>query len=89
MADGMSATTYYVGSTDEQLSSAQHTLDTHVTSSADGRCLVCATPGPCWRREAAVSIFSRTLPLPRRQPGATHPEAIGRRASAGSWFGGR
>jgi len=76
---GMTATTYYAGTADEQLTAAQRVLDTHITSSATGRCLACGTLGPCWRRETAVSIFSRTLRLPRRQPGATRPELIGAR----------
>jgi len=83
----MTTTTYYGGTAEQQLSEAQHLLDTHVTSSADGRCLVCRTPGPCPRRETAVSIFSRTVRLPRREPGATRPEAIGR--PVGSWFDSR
>ncbi len=80
----MTVTTYYAATADEQLAEAQRTLDTHITSSATGRCLACGTLGPCRRRESAVSIFSRTLWLPRRQPGATRPELVGaRRLGAG------
>src|SRR5436309_12482203 len=75
----MTATTYYAMTADEQLAEAQRTLDTHITSSATGRCLECGTFGPCYRRESAVVIFSRTLLLPRRQPGATRPELISAR----------
>ena len=75
----MTATTYYAMTADDQLAEAQRTLDTHITSSATGRCLACGTLGPCWRRETAVSIFSRTLRLPRRHPGATRPELVGAR----------
>ncbi len=84
-------TTYYATTADEQLAQAQRTLDAHVTSSATGRCLACGAPGPCYKRETAVVIFSRTVRLPRRQPGATHPELVaGGVGSAGkSWFGVR
>jgi hypothetical protein len=76
---GMTATTYYAMTADEQLAAAQRTLDTHITSSATGRCLECGTLGPCCKRENAVVIFSRTVRLPRRQPGATRPELLGAR----------
>jgi hypothetical protein len=82
----MTATTYYAVTADAQLAEAQRLLDTHATSSAHGRCIECGTPGPCPKRETAVVIFSRTLRLPRRQPGATQPEAIGRLSSPGGWF---
>jgi hypothetical protein len=72
-------TTYYGTSAEEQLANAQGVLDAHITSSATGRCLACGTPGPCWQRETAASIFSRSLRLPRRTPGATRPELIGAR----------
>jgi hypothetical protein len=75
-----SATTTYYGETaDEKLSEAQALLDEHVTSSATGRCLACDSLGPCWRRENAVVIFSRTLRLPTRLPGASRPELVGAR----------
>ncbi|MFC4071934.1 hypothetical protein [Actinoplanes subglobosus] len=69
--------TYYATTAQKQLHQAQAILDEHVTSSATGRCLACGSFGPCWRRENAVVIFSRTLRLPLRQPGATRPELIG------------
>lgn len=73
----MTATMYYAETADQQLTGAQRTLDTHITSSATGLCLVCGTLGPCYKRENAVVIFSRTLRLPRRRPGATRPELVG------------
>ncbi|NJC63079.1 hypothetical protein HC028_00890 [Planosporangium flavigriseum] len=72
---------------DAQLAEAQRLLDAHVTSSADGCCVACGIPGPCPKRETAVVMFSRTLRLPRRKPGASRPEAIGRRSSPYTWFG--
>ena len=76
---GKASTTYYAMSADEQLSEAQRVLDTHITSSGTGRCLERGTCGPCWRRENAVVVFSRTLRLPTRQPGASQPELINAR----------
>lgn len=72
-------TTYYAVNPEQQLRTAQAVLDEHVTSSASGRCLACGSPGPCWRRENAVVTFSRTLRLPQRRPGASHPELINAR----------
>lgn len=72
----MDGNTYYATSAERQLSEAQGILDTHVTSSATGRCLACGSLGPCWRRESAVAIFSRSLRLPTRRPGASNPELI-------------
>jgi len=63
----------------EQLAIAQQVLDEHITSSVDGRCLKCGVPGPCYRRETAVVVFSRFLRLPRRIPGLTRPELVGSR----------
>lgn len=71
--------TIYTTSARQQLDQAQHTLDTHVTSSATGRCLACDSPGPCWRRESAATIFSRSLRLPLRRPGASQPQLINAR----------
>lgn len=79
----MTAIVYYATTADEQLAQAQRTLDTHVTSSATGRCLACGAPGPCYKRETAVVIFSRTVRLPRRQPGATRPEVVAERRVGG------
>ena len=75
----MAGNTYYAVSAEQLLNRAQMTLDEHVTSSASGRCLACDSPGPCWRRESAVAIFSRSLRLPLRQPGASRPELISAR----------
>jgi hypothetical protein len=72
----MATSTYYAASAQRQLAAAQATLDIHVTSSATGRCIHCGTPGPCWRRESAVAIFSRSLRLPVRHPGASNPELV-------------
>ncbi len=75
----MATTTYYTATADVRLAQAQRTLDTHVTSSATGRCLACGTLGPCPKRENAVITFSRMSRLPRRQPGMTRPELVGAR----------
>lgn len=75
----MTATTYYATTAEVLLAEAQRVLDTHITSSATGHCLACGVRGPCWRRESAVSIFSRSLRLPLRRPGATRPELVGAR----------
>jgi hypothetical protein len=83
----MTVTTYHAMTADEQLAEAQQVLDTHITSSATGRCLACGTLGPCWRREGAVSIFSRSLRLPRRIPLATRPELVGARRLATGGLG--
>ncbi|AEV84386.1 hypothetical protein ACWT_3363 [Actinoplanes sp. SE50] len=70
-------TTYYAVAARRQLRQAQAILDEHVTSSATGRCVACGCLGPCRLRENAVVIFSRTLRLPVRRPGATRPELVG------------
>lgn len=75
----MTGSTYYVAVAKSPLKDAQRVLDVHVTSSATGRCLACDSPGPCWRRETAVVIFSRNLRLPLRRPGASRPELINAR----------
>lgn len=73
------APTYYSVIAGQQLRQAQAVLDLHVTSSATGRCVECGTLGPCWRRENAVVVFSRTLRLPVRRPGASQPALINAR----------
>ena len=73
----MAGNTYYATSADLQLADAQAVLDEHVTGSGTGRCLACGALGPCWRRENAVVIFSRSMRLPVRKPGATRPEIVG------------
>jgi hypothetical protein len=65
--------------TAETYREAQIILDRHVTSLATGRCIDCDALGPCYRREAAVSIMARYLWLPLRKPGASRPELIGAR----------
>jgi hypothetical protein len=71
--------TYYAVNAEQHLNAAQKVLDQHVTSSATGRCVACGSLGPCWRREGAVAIFSRTLRLPLRRPGASRPALINAR----------
>lgn len=63
----------------QQLSVAQQVLNEHVTSSATGRCMACGAPGPCFRRETAMAVFSRSRWLPRRVPGLSQPERLGLR----------
>ena len=75
----MKATTHYAISIEQLLIEAQALLDEHVTSTGTGRCAACDSPGPCWRREGAVAVFSRSLRLPIRQPGASRPELINAR----------
>ena len=79
----MKGNTYYAISAEQLLIEAQAVLDEHVTSSGTGRCLGCDSPGPCWRREGAVAVFSRSLRLPVRQPGASRPGLINARLVAG------
>jgi hypothetical protein len=82
----MTATTYYAVTAYGQLAAAQRALDVHITSSATGLCLACGTCGPCRARRSAVVIFSRSLRLPRRLPGATRPELVGTRSTSTNWF---
>jgi hypothetical protein len=65
-----------------QLVEAQAVLNLHATSSATGLCRVCGVPGPCIRREAAMSVFTSFHRLPRRIPGLSEPELIGARRVA-------
>jgi hypothetical protein len=81
----MTTNVYRAGTYEAQLAEAQNVLDTHVTSSVDGRCRECGTPGPCYRRETAVVIFSRTLRLPRRVPQATRPDLVRRGPRGWAW----
>jgi len=77
---------YFATNAERLLTDAQRVLDVHVTSSGGGRCLGCGAPGPCGHREWAVAVFSRSMRLPRREPGATHPEKICRSDSGNFWF---
>jgi hypothetical protein len=79
----MSGTTYYGANVDTELAEAHRTLITHI--SVDDRCQACGNPAPCWRRETAVSVFSRRYRLPRRTPGATLADP----RSPVTWFGDR
>jgi len=72
----MSANTYYGQTAEQRLAWAQRVLDTHITSSATGRCLACSRPGPCPEREEAAGVFFRLRRLPVRRPGATRPELV-------------
>lgn len=72
----MGKSTYYATSAVQLLVQAHRTLETHVTSSATGHCLGWGSPGPCSRRESAVVIFSRSLRLTGRQPGASQPTPV-------------
>ena len=74
---GRSVTLY--ASAAQQLAIAQEVLDEHVTSSATGRCLACGVLGPCFRRETAVAVWSRSARLPRRVPGLSRPELVNAR----------
>jgi len=74
---GRSVTLY--ASADQQLAIAQQVLDEHVTSSATGRCLACGVLGPCFRRETAVAVWSRSARLPSRVPGLSRPELVNAR----------
>lgn len=62
-----------------QYLAAQAVLDQHVTSCGTGRCIECGALGPCYRREAAVSVISRTVWLPTRTPGLSRPQLVGAR----------
>jgi hypothetical protein len=80
-ARGEAAVTTY-DDAERQLAEAQAVLSLHATSSATGLCRVCGIPGPCYRRETAMSIFSRYHRLPRRIPGLSKPELVGARRVA-------
>jgi hypothetical protein len=56
---------------------AQEVLEQHAVSSASGLCLACGVPGPCDEHVAATKVFTLSARLPRRRPGATHPELVG------------
>jgi hypothetical protein len=73
-------TTYPGG---EQIDHAQATLERHAVSSADGLCLSCGVPGPCAEHATAAKVFTLSLRLPRRVPGATRPELVGARLVGG------
>jgi hypothetical protein len=66
----------YASSALAKLAAAQRNLDKHVTSSGDGLCAACQTPGPCQQRQAAAEVFAEHDCLPRRIPGATRPDLI-------------
>ncbi len=61
----------------QQLQIAQQVLDTHVTCPVTGRCRACGAPGPCFRRETAMAVWSVSRWLPHRVPMLSQPERIG------------
>ncbi len=67
-------TTYHGG---QRIDQAQVVLDRHAVSSADGLCVTCKVLGPCAAREAAAQVFTTSVRLPHRRPGATRPELLG------------
>ncbi len=75
----MAATVYLSAAVFDQLAAAQRVLDEHVTSSTSGYCQRCHLVGPCPTNEQAAATFTRYGRLPRRTPGATHPELINAR----------
>lgn len=80
-------TAVYHGGT--QLDRAQAELDRHAVSSSDGLCVRCKTLGPCPAHKAAARVFALSARLPRRTPGATHPELIGARRVDSPWLEAR
>ena len=80
-------TAIYRGGT--QLDRAQAELDRHAVSSADGLCVQCKVLGPCAAHEAAARVFALSARLPRRIPGATHPELIGAKRVDFPWLEAR
>lgn len=73
----MTVTTRYEPTDDGQLAAALRLLNTHATSTVDGRCVACGAPGPCYRRETAVVIFSRALYEPGPTPESGRPLMFG------------
>jgi hypothetical protein len=80
------STTYPGGS---QIDNAQAALDRHAVSSSDGLCVECKILGPCPEHEAAAKVFARSLRLPQRRPGATHPELMGAKREGFNWLAAR
>jgi hypothetical protein len=74
---GMAMTTSYAMTANDQLAQARRILDTHITSSINGQCLGCGTPGPCYKRENAVVVFSRAVRLSPCPSGAAQPDSVG------------
>ncbi|MDG4828267.1 hypothetical protein O7627_02975 [Solwaraspora sp. WMMD1047] len=68
----------------EELHAAQDQLDRHTPNSGNGLCSGCEAVAPCGCRRAALRVFGRYGVLPRRWPGATRPDLIGR---SGPWAG--
>ena len=74
----------YIGQTARRhVASAQQMLDVHVIGLM-GRCLGCGEEAPCALHETAALAIRRYGSLPRRRPGASHPELVDVRP--GGWF---
>jgi hypothetical protein len=61
------------------LSHAQIAIEQHGLSLATCTCRACGAAFPCAEYEKAVDLFRRASSLPRRRPGASHPELLGAR----------
>jgi hypothetical protein len=72
----MNTPMYHPMTAEDQLAYAQHVLDTHVTSSATGRCRACGTPGPLLppgnRRSDLFADAAASAPPTRRYPARTN-----------------
>lgn len=65
------------------LARAQRVPNAHVITLAGGYCRGCGRLLPCGEREAAAEVFVRYGRLPRRRPGASHPELVDARRVGG------
>jgi hypothetical protein len=79
-------TTYLSGRLDRlaptpwaRLSDAQFAIEQHGLSLATCACRACGAAFPCADYEKAMDVFRDALSLPRRRPGASHPELLGAR----------
>jgi len=72
----MTTTVYLAATALDQLRAAQAVLDRHLTTATTTTCRACGRPDPCPDREHATATFVRFRRLPRRTPGATHPELV-------------
>lgn len=80
-------TTTYRSSASSDPDSAQTTLTRHVPS-VDGYCHTCGTDGPCAPFLVSASLVYESRQLPRRLPGVSRPDLLGRRYSTPvKWFG--
>jgi hypothetical protein len=74
----MSTTVYLGQAAQDQIHTAQLTIDAHVLNATTGRCLPCRTDWPCRPATEALTALDRYRRLPRRRPGATRPELLDR-----------